>query len=126
MQAVEISVVYDDGTVGHLTGREIAMWWDEACKNAVLSGLTKGVDWSSTKPFRKVTEVEGRYDLLLGGIRHGNVTETLLSCLPDGLRGQGRNVVTRLLPHADNEPDDFQGPRCRFRIVVEAIPVEEK
>lgn len=123
--AVEINIVYDDKTLIRLEGMD-AVNLGKRIESILLSpdftfvGRTAGIS-TVTRPLRKVTEVEGRCDLLAEGIGHRVPSQGLIDTLPfvcpDEVRGH--------LPRADNDPDDYQGPLCKFRITVEATPLEE-
>ena len=108
-KAVEVTVVYDDGTVERWTG---------ASADAQADCLAEGYGPTITKPLRKVTEVEGQFtNADSDGLRIGG----------DGsLRGS--KTLDKLLPEEVDRScvrEGQEGRRFRFRIVVEAVPVEE-
>lgn len=109
MKAVGVSVTWEDGTVER---------WSGADANEYVEDRNRDIpercspEPTTTKPLRRVTEVEGRVDrgvpCIMGLSSNGSeVPYGILDLLPCGVDG-------------DDAPD------YRFRITVEAVPVEVK
>lgn len=124
MKAVEVVMIYEDAN-GH---PHVYRWKGDAAE-AFAACVEAGDYWPPNpteivhKPLRKVTEVEGVH-------RHGGGGQNLiiafdgkepmqffwLDCLlPSGVRAEQRAGGV----------DTNEGPRCKFRITVEAEPVKE-
>ena len=111
-KAVEVTVVCDDGTVLRYAGED-AGWLLRGTGLSEMEAVA-----TITKPLRKVTEVEGQFtNADSDGLRIGG----------DGsLRGS--KTLDKLLPEEVDRScvrEGQDGRRFRFRIVVEAVPVEE-
>lgn len=112
-KAVEVMVVWDDGTVERCEGEAAARykWFTMFDLNALVAVQESVPDLIRTKPLRKVTRVTGHEMALNDGIIHRNTG----ACLPIG----------HFLPRGGRGTKASDGPLCKFRITVEAIPVED-
>ena len=129
MKAVEVSIVYEDGTVVRLEGLDAANL-GKAIGGALVSGdftfvagtVGIGIPY---KPFRRVTKVEGRLVHSFDAPPHivfprdseGLIKSTGFADLP-------RDVV--FSDWGTGDEGDYVGPLYRIRSVVEAMPVEKK
>lgn len=116
-KAVEVQLVFDDGTVGRVAG-DMA----ERLYIASLAGVDTVQGWTESKPERRVTEVTGW--LYTGGFEH------FVAIVPRPPTGSGLLNLGDVVPDSVLSPDDEArgyetGPHYRLRITVEAIPVEE-
>lgn len=131
MKAIEVSVVFEDGTICRATGAHAVMAGDILQASSDGGGLTRV--WPTTKPLRKVTELVGpicaylecdegeRRDYWIGsgdeyanGLPPGPAVDPLF--LPDA-------VLPGVAPGVPRSDTSYRGKPYRFRITVEAIPV---
>lgn len=59
-EAVEVQVVFKDGTVDRISGSGVGEWWREAVKHNGECGFDN-VEWTTTKPLRKIICGVGHY-----------------------------------------------------------------
>lgn len=119
-KAIEISVVYEDGTGLRLEGLDAAALGRILDTILVSTGI--GTPY---KPLRKVVEVEGRlvssYDdpepyVALPRDAEGLLKSASFASLPAGVVFSDWGTL---------DEDDYVGPLYRIRSVVEVTPVEE-